>query len=95
MMDENAESIPIYSKYSIYSKIWYWEIVRAADFECNLKFWKLKTVRSDRAGQCKSSQDYHRQNREKSGERVKKSGISKFAHNLLKLLLFQVVVVIF
>jgi len=34
-------------------------------------------------------------NREKSGKNVKKSGISKFAHNSLKLLLFQIIVIIF
>jgi len=35
------------------------------------------------------------ENQEKSGENVKKSGISKFARNFLKLLLLQVIVVIF
>jgi len=31
----------------------------------------------------------------KSGKNVKKFGISKFAHNSLKLLLFQIIVIIF
>ena len=35
------------------------------------------------------------ENQEKSGENVKKSAISKFARNFLKLLLLQVIVVIF
>jgi len=34
-------------------------------------------------------------NWEKSGENVKKSRISKFAHNSLKLLPFQIIVIIF